>query len=75
MEAFARAGAIDASPCGQRFLTNRQIEKQNGEPSLYVPFSGGKTSTSIITSFTDLAFFGNRGKDSKRALQFGQCQR
>ena len=41
----------------------------------YVPFSGGETSTLNITSFTDFALAGNRGKDSNRALQFGQCQR
>jgi hypothetical protein len=46
-----------------------------GQPSLYVPFSGGKTSTLFITSFTNFAFFGNRGKDSNTALQQGQCQR
>ena len=46
-----------------------------GEPSLYVPFSGGKTSTFIIASFTGLAFFGNRGKDSNHASHLGQCQR
>jgi hypothetical protein len=28
-----------------------------------------------ITSFTDFALAGNRGKDSNRALQLGQCQR
>ena len=65
------------SPCRHRFLTSacqQQIEKQSVEPSLYVPFSGGKTSTFIVTSFTDLAFFGNRGKDSNSAMQLGQCQ-
>jgi hypothetical protein len=43
--------------------------------SLYVPLSGGKTSTLNITSLTDFALAGNRGKDSNRALQLGQCQR
>jgi hypothetical protein len=51
------------------------VEPLSGRPSLYVPFSGGKTSTLFITSFTNFASFGNRGKDSNRALQFGQCQR
>jgi ketosteroid isomerase-like protein len=66
------------SPSRRQFLTNtrqQQIEEQNGRPSLYVPFSGGKTSTFTIASFTSLASFGNRGKDSNRALQLGQCQK
>jgi hypothetical protein len=32
-------------------------------PGPYVPFSGGETSTLNITSFTDFALAGNRGKD------------
>jgi hypothetical protein len=43
--------------------------------SLHVSLSGGKTSTLSITSLTNFASFGNRGKDSNRALQHGQCQR
>ena len=35
----------------------------------------GKTSTLVDNSFTDFALAGNRGKDSNRALQFGQCHR
>ena len=35
----------------------------------------GAVSSGFITSFTNFASFGNRGKDSNRALQFGQCQR
>jgi hypothetical protein len=44
------------------------------DPHPYVPLSGGKTSTLVITSLTDFAFFGNRGNDSNRALQRGQYQ-
>jgi hypothetical protein len=48
------------------------LDKRSG---LYVSLSGGKTSTLSITSLTNFASFGNRGKDSNRASQHGQCQR
>ena len=35
----------------------------------------GKTSTVVISSFTDFALPGNRGKDSNHASHLGQCQR
>jgi hypothetical protein len=44
------------------------------KPASYAPGSGGKTSIWLVRSFTRLALGGNRGKVSKRAWHFGQCQ-
>jgi hypothetical protein len=55
-----------------------QSPNEQPNPSSYVSFvsvRGVKTSIVIITSVTDFAFFGNRGKDSNITLQQGQCQR
>jgi hypothetical protein len=62
-------GACEAR--GNRVMPSRTVVSAS---HTYVPFSGGKTSTLVITSLTDFAFFGNRGNDSNRALQRGQYQ-
>jgi hypothetical protein len=43
--------------------------------STYVSVQRGKTSTLAISSFTDFALAGNRGKDSNHASHLGQCHR
>src|SRR5262249_20303641 len=55
--------------------SNFAQSRRMGPLQAHVSFSGGKISTFVITSFTSLASLGNRGKDSNRALQFGQSQR
>ena len=63
-KAITDAVNIDVLPAYKKFAEFVRTE--------YAPL--GRT-TLAITSLTDFAFFGNRGKDSNIALQQGQCQR
>jgi hypothetical protein len=68
------------APFWGKYFNKKSCRKERAasrgcQANLYVPPSGGKTSTLNITSLTDFALAGNRGKDPNRASQFGQCQR